>query len=135
MVCGKGFLEDKRPTCRVRAAPRQGDRRHGPNGPAEPAGAPATYGDTWLWNGTSKTWTALNPAGASGVDPRYGQVLASYGPKNLDLMFGGNQGASTSFCKPSGRLGIRSHTRQTLLAARRHEPPGGDRPRWHRATI
>jgi acetyl esterase/lipase len=70
--------------------------------PADQAGAPATYGDTWLWNGTSKTWTALNPAGASGVDPRYGQVLAYYGPKNLDLMFGGNQGASTSFCNKNG---------------------------------
>ena len=70
--------------------------------PADQAGAPVTYGDTWLWNGTSKTWTALNPTGASGVDPRYGQVLAYYGPKNLDLMFGGNQGASTSFCNKNG---------------------------------
>jgi len=73
--------------------------------PANASGTPVAYGDTWLWNGTSQTWTALRPSGASGVVPRYSAVLAYFGPNNTDVLFGGNQGATSTFCRGNLTVG------------------------------
>src|SRR5436305_3288902 len=73
--------------------------------PANASGTPVAYGDTWLWNGTSQTWAVLSPSGASGVVPRYGAVLAYFGPNNTDVLFGGNQGATSAFCRGNLTVG------------------------------